>query len=294
MSAFNANSFPQRQPVFYLSHGGGPWSFMTGEFRKMFEPLERSLKAIPGELPSRPQAILIVSGHWETEEFMLSAAARPGMIYDYSGFPADLYKISYPAPGAPELAERIAQHLQETGWRVGLDRERGYDHGTYSLLKAIYPQADIPVVQMSMRIPLDPAEHLAIGRALQPLRDAGILILGSGQSFHNLRFQGPQARSASVIFDTWLRRSILVPSAETRNRALLAWEEAPYARLAHPHADHFMSLLMVAGAAGDDLAKCVFGDYLADFATSAYCFGGSAMDSPYDALRFHKHSEGGL
>lgn len=277
-----------KQPVYYLSHGGGPWPFMTGTFRTMFQPLEQSLQAIPAVLPATPRAVLIVSAHWETEQFMLSAADWPAMIYDYTGFPADLYNISYPAPGAPALAEAIAQQLHGEGWRVGLDRERGFDHGTYSLLKAIYPHADVLVVQMSIRSPLDPAEHLAMGQALQPLRDAGVLILGSGQSFHNLECRGATARSASVAFDTWLRKVLLTNTPEARNQALLAWESAPFARLAHPHPDHFIPLLVVAGAAGHDVAQCVFGDYLGDFATSCYGFGGGAEVSPHDVLRLHQ------
>lgn len=283
-------SRPLRQPVYYLSHGGGPWPYMDGAFRSMFSPLERALQAIPSALPARPRAILVISGHWETREFMLSAASRPGMIYDYSGFPPELNHIHYPAPGEPTLAREIARLLEQQGWHVTLDHERGYDHGTYSLLQPIYPQADIPVLQMSIRTPLDPAEHLAIGAALQPLREQGVLILGSGQSFHNLQLHGPQARAASLVFDTWLRHSLLNTSTLQRNAALLAWENVPGARQAHPHADHFIPLLVVAGAAGDEAACCIFGDFLADFATSAYCFGGSCQESEFDRLRLHQGS----
>ncbi len=276
-----------RQPVYYLSHGGGPWPFMGGPFREMFRVLERSLQDLPRQLPEPPRAILIVTGHWEETHFSVSTAAQPGMIYDYHGFPEQLYQISYPAPGSPALAEQTAALLEAGGWRVRRDPERGYDHGTYSLLKPIYPQAEIPVVQLSLLSNLDPVEHFAAGQALMPLREQGVLILGSGQSFHNLRARGPQMRAASEIFDTWLRHTLLDLSIEARNIELLAWEQAPMARVAHPRAEHLIPLMVVAGAAGAESASCVFGDYLADFATSAYRFSADAMTTEFDLLQLH-------
>ncbi|MBT0569854.1 dioxygenase [Curvibacter sp. CHRR-16] len=277
----------QRQPVYYLSHGGGPWPFMNGPFRDIFAVMEKSLQDLPYQLPEAPRAILIISSHWEADVFSVSASPQPPMIYDYFGFPDALYRIQYPAPGHPELAHQVASLLQDAGWDVDIDPHRGYDHATYSLLKPIYPEANIPVVQLSMRVGFDPAEHIAVGRALSPLRDQGILILGSGQSFHNLRERGKQSLPASEMFDLWLRQSLLNRSAEERSAALVNWEKAPYARLAHPQEDHLIPLMVAAGAAGDDHAVCVFGDYVANFATSAYRFGGDTATSPYDVLQLH-------
>ncbi|GAA5162918.1 class III extradiol ring-cleavage dioxygenase [Viridibacterium curvum] len=276
-----------RMPVYYLSHGGGPWPFMEGPFRAMFAQLERSLQDIPRQLPAEPRALLVITGHWEAAQFTVSTGPQPGMIYDYFGFPESMYQIHYPAPGSPELAAQVAALLEKSGWHVGTDPQRGFDHGTYSLLKPLYPEANIPVVQLSLRTPLDPAEHISVGRALAPLRDQGVLILGSGQSFHNMHIRGTQARHASETFDAWLRHSVLA-EPDARAAALMEWEYAPNARIAHPHADHLIPLHVAAGAAEDDLASCVFGDYIADLATSAYRFDGRFRESAFDALRLHE------
>ncbi|PLK47035.1 class III extradiol ring-cleavage dioxygenase [Uliginosibacterium sp. TH139] len=276
-----------RMPVYYLSHGGGPWPFMEGPFRAMFTQLERSLQDIPRQLPAPPRALLVISGHWEEAQFTVSTAPQPGMIYDYAGFPESMYQIHYPAPGSPELAAQVAALLEKSGWPVGIDPVRGFDHGTYSLLKPLYPDARIPVVQLSLRSPLDPAEHINVGRALTPLRDQGVLILGSGQSFHTMHIRGTQARQVSETFDAWLRHSVQA-EPDARAAALIEWEFAPNARIAHPHADHLMPLHVAVGAAGNDLASCVFSDYIADLATSAYRFGKHLEDSTFDTLSLHE------
>jgi aromatic ring-opening dioxygenase catalytic subunit (LigB family) len=265
---------PSRMPVYFLSHGGGPWPFIQGPFREMFRALEGMLRDIPRQLPARPRALLVISAHWEAARFTLSTATRPGMIYDYAGFPASMYRIAYPAPGAPDVAMEAAALLEAAGIPVAFDSERGYDHGTYGVLAPIYPDADVPVLQMSIRLPLDEAEHLAMGKALTPLRDNGILIIGSGQSFHNLSLRGPQAREASDQFDQWLRRVVEAPTA-VRNESLIAWAKAPAARVAHPHADHLIPLHVAAGAASDDAGMCIFRGRIAGIATSAYRFGGN-------------------
>lgn len=265
---------PSRMPVYFLSHGGGPWPFMQGPFREMFRALEGMLRDIPRQLPARPRAVLVISAHWEAARFTLSTATRPGMIHDYAGFPASMYRIAYPAPGAPDVAMEVGALLEAVGISVAFDGERGYDHGTYGVLAPIYPEADVPVLQMSIRSPLDETEHLAMGKALTPLRDNGILIIGSGQSFHNLSLRGPQAREASDQFDQWLRRAVEAPAA-VRNESLIAWAKAPAARIAHPHADHLIPLHVAAGAASDDAGVCIFRDRIAGIATSAYRFGGN-------------------
>lgn len=273
-----------RQPVYYLSHGGGPWPYMSGHFRAMFSELERSLEDLPRQLPAPPKAVVVVSSHWITSCFSVSTSERPGMIYDYGGFPESMYQICYPAPGSPEVAALVADCLEAHGWSTERDSQRGLDHGTYSLLKPIYPEADVPVVQVSLRENMNPQEHFAMGQALAPLRDQGILILGSGQSFHNLRLRGPEATSTSVTFDRWLRSALNEPSAKTRQAALVNWESAPAARIAHPHEDHFIPLLVAAGAAGKDVPTCVFGNFVAGVATSAFRFGGADQVPRFDRL----------
>ncbi len=191
-----------RQPVYFLSHGGGPWPWMTGPFRDAQALLEESLQRLPSELPAPPKAILLVSGHWEAPDFTVQTSPNPPMFYDYGGFPEEMYRIQYPAPGSPALAGRVVELLSGAGIPVREDPERGYDHGMYAVLYPAWPDADVPVVQLSVKSNLDPEEHLAVGRALAPLRDEGILILGSGFSYHNLRLMGPGARVPSASSTT--------------------------------------------------------------------------------------------
>ena len=273
-----------RQPVYYLSHGGGSWPYISGSFRAMFQPLEHSLRNLPSQLPAPPRAVLVVRSHGITPRFAVSTGERPGMIYDYGGFPEEMYRIHYPAPGSPDIAAQVADRLEANGWKTDRDAERGFDHGTYSLLKPIYPDANMPVVQLSLREDMNPHEHFAIGQALAPLRDEGVLILGSGQSFHNLGLRGPQATSASVMFDRWLHSVMQEPDAKTRHDALMNWEYAPAARLAHPSEDHLIPLMVVAGAAREAPPVCVFRDYLAGVASSAFRFGGADQAPIFTAI----------
>ena len=169
-------------PTFFLSHGGGPWPYMDGPFRRQFDTLEQSIKDIPRQAGGLPKAILMVSGHWESDEFMVSSSPNPPMLYDYYGFPEHTYHVHYRAPGSPELAARVMDLLKAGGMKAHADAERGFDHGTFSLMEPMRPEADIPVVQMSIRQSFDPAEHIAAGRLLAPLCEEGVLIIGSGLS----------------------------------------------------------------------------------------------------------------
>ena len=189
---------PHRQPTYFISHGGGPWPWMTGPFRDAQDELEASLKRLPGELPERPKAILMVSGHWEAPSFTVQTSPNPPMFYDYGGFPEHTYSIQYPAPGSPSLAKRVGELLSAAGVPVTEDAERGYDHGMYSVLAPAWPDAQVPVVQLAIKQSFDPEEHLAAGRGLAPLRDEGVLILGSGFSYHNLQLIGPAAKAPSA------------------------------------------------------------------------------------------------
>ena len=246
-----------RLPTYFISHGGGPWPWMP-EMRAPMAQLAASLQAIAREIGGLPKAVLSVSGHWEARRFTAMATARPKMIYDYSGFPAHTYSVQYPAPGAPAVADRIATLLQAAGIDSALDAERGFDHGTYSPLVVMYPDAKVPVLQLSLKLPYDAAEHLAVGRALQPLRDEGVLILGSGLSFHNLRLRGPQAAAPSEAFDRWLHDTLEHQLPATRSQRLVAWEQAPAARIAHPSEDHLLPLMVAVGAAEDEAATTVY------------------------------------
>jgi aromatic ring-opening dioxygenase catalytic subunit (LigB family) len=264
-----------RMPTYFLSHGGGPWPWLDGPFRRQFDKLEAQLASLPEELPRRPLAVLVVTGHWEAPQFTVGASANPGMIYDYSGFPPHTYEIKYEAPGSPEVANRVKQLLEAAGIRAALDPQRGFDHGTFTPLAVMYPKADVPVVQLSLKRGYDPQEHLAVGRALAPLRDEGVLIVGSGLSWHNLRMMGPAAQPHSAAFDAWLHGA-LSSKPEERTARLLGWETAPAARLAHPEEDHFVPLFVALGAAeGEDAVRVYHEEgFMGGVTASSYRFGG--------------------
>ncbi len=263
-----------RLPTYYLSHGGGPWPWMP-DAAPAYAVLDASLKALRRELDDQPRAVLVVTAHWETEDFTFSAAERPGMIYDYYGFPPETYKITYPAPGLPSLAESAAGLLRAGGMGAKIDAERGFDHGTFSLMQAIYPEAEMPIVQMSIRKDYDPVLHVEAGKLLAPLRDEGVLVVGSGLSFHNLRAMGPSGRDASTAFDGWLQHALFDAVGERRAKALLNWEQAPAARQVHPREDHLMPLHVAVGAAAEDAAHLSYhqDDFFGAITASSFRFG---------------------
>ena len=245
--------------------------------RRPYARLEASLRELPRQLPGKPEAILIVSGHWEDRDFAVMSGAAPPMVYDYGGFPEQMYHIRYPAAGSPRIAQRAYSLIQQANLPVHLDAERGFDHGTYSVLAVTHPQAEVPVFQVSLRAGYDPETHLRLGRALAPLRDEGVLIIGSGSSYHNLRrFFGPRVRREdSVQFDAWLRETLVESEPRERSERLLEWERAPAAREAHPQEDHLMPLHVVVGAAEEETGRVVYGqeDFLGTIALSSYRFG---------------------
>ena len=238
-------------PTYFISHGAGPWPWLDESVMPVnFAQLGGALGAIPDEIGTTPKAVLLISGHWEESEFTVQTSAHPEMIYDYYGFPLHTYEISYPAPGSPEVAARVVELLTEAGIEVREDDARGFDHGVYAALVAVYPDADVPVFQMSLREGLDPAEHLAVGRALAPLTEENVLIMGSGvPSYHNMTVRDVPIESET--FDAWLTETMVEVGADERERRLVNWEEAPYARLAHPREDHFIPGLVAVGAAGE-------------------------------------------
>jgi aromatic ring-opening dioxygenase catalytic subunit (LigB family) len=244
----------RRQPTYFLSHGGGPWPWMTGPFRDAQAQLEESLQRLPSELPAPPTAILMISGHWEAPGFTVQTNPNPPMFYDYGGFPEEMYRIRYPAPGSPALARRVVDLTSAAGIPVREDSDRGYDHGMYSVLAPAWPDADVPVVQLSIKQSFDPEEHLAVGRALAPLRDEGVLIVGSGFSYHNLRLMGPDGAVPSAEFDRWLGATLIDSNPAERTARLRDWDNAPSARIAQPREDHLIPLMVVVGAAEDEPA----------------------------------------
>lgn len=265
-----------RLPTYFLSHGGGPWPYLDGPFRRMFDNLEQSLQDIRRELGNAPRAVLVISGHWEENGFAISSGEHPGMLYDYSGFPEHTYHISYTAPGSPTLAARVEELLRAGGIGARLDPERGYDHGTFSLMKPLYPEEDIPLVQLSIDRSYDPALHLQLGRLLAPLRDEGVLIIGSGLSYHNLReIRGSEGVEPSRQFDSWLQESLVAADPDTRTERLVHWQDAPLARAAHPKEDHLIPLMAVVGAAEREPATVVYhqDDFMGGITASSFRFG---------------------
>ncbi len=186
-----------RQPSIFLPHGGGPCFFMDWTWgpADTWHATERFLAGFAATRPAPPRALLVISGHWEEPAFTVSTAAHPELIFDYSGFPPRTYKLTWPAPGDPELAQQVHTLLKDGGLPAAENSTRGYDHGVFVPLKVAFPQAEIPVVTLSLAASLDPVLHIAAGRALAPLRDEGVLIVGSGMSFHNLRaYMHPETR----------------------------------------------------------------------------------------------------
>jgi aromatic ring-opening dioxygenase catalytic subunit (LigB family) len=229
----------------------------------------RTVRDVPS---TPPRALLVVSAHWEEPVPTVMTSPRPPILYDYYGFPPESYQITWPAPGSPELAARVRSVLDGAGIPNASDDTRGFDHGTFIPLKLTYPDANIPAIQLSLRMGLDPAEHIAIGRALMPLRDEGIFIIASGMSFHNLRaFRNPRAAPVSEAFDEWLRES-MTREADERNQRLEQWLSAPAARAAHPREEHLLPLMVASGAAGDDRAVIAFNDTFTGIRLSAYHF----------------------
>lgn len=263
-----------RLPVVYIPHGGGPWPFVElGLDPVEVETLKQYLASVR-QLPSvKPRAVLMVSAHWEESVLTLQSAERPSMYYDYYGFPPASYALQWPAPGAPQVAAEIQVLLEKAGWKTALDARRGYDHGTFIPMMLTYPQADVPTLQLSLKKGLDPAEHLAIGQALAPLREQGIFIIGSGMSFHNLSIlREPRARPVAATFDRWLQETVTATPAE-RNQRLKQWVEAPAGRQAHPREEHLLPLMVVAGAAGNERGQIGFSGQIFGLQTTGVHFG---------------------
>lgn len=267
-----------RQPTLFIPHGGGPCFFMDWDPPDTWVRHREFLEMLPTLLPERPRALLVISAHWEAPRFTVQKQAAPALLFDYYGFPPHTYHLTWPAPGAPELAERVASLLTQGGMSCGFDATRGFDHGVFVPLKVAFPAADIPCVQLSLRADLDPAAPLAAGRALVPLREAGVLIIGSGNSYHNMRVMMAAMRAGAtqthgLDFDQWLTEAVCHPDARERERRLAAWITAPGARDAAPREEHLIPLMVVAGAGGADPGAKIFEDRVLGAVQSAFRFG---------------------
>ena len=263
-----------RQPVLFIPHGGGPCFFMDWNPADTWVGMGHFLRSVASTLPRKPSAIVMVSAHWLEAQFRVTGHARPELIYDYYGFPQHTYELTYPAPGAPQLAEQIVQTLNDEGLEAAVDPERGFDHGMFIPLKLVFPAADIPVIQLSLRRDLDPAAHLAVGRALAGLRDQNVLIIGSGMSFHNMRAYGDARFTAvSAEFDEWLTGAVESPAQE-RDELLRNWAKAPQAHQCHPRGDeeHLIPLMVAAGAGGNEPGQKIYSERVMQTTISAFRF----------------------
>lgn len=240
--------------VLYLSHGGGPLPLL-GDLGH--QALVAQLHGMRAKL-RRPKAIIVISAHWEAPMATITGAAQPPLIYDYNGFPPESYEISYPAPGLPTLANRLQQALTDAGIASVVDPKRGYDHGMFVPLKLLYPEADIPVLQLSLLDHLDAEAHLRLGQTLAQLETEELLIIGSGFSFHNMRafYQSSadadaQANTQNQAFENWLKETMQSEAlSETERWQRLAnWQQAPGARFCHPREEHLLPLHVCYGVA---------------------------------------------
>ena len=268
---------PPLAQVLYIPHGGGPLPLL-GEPTHLH--LVQFLSSLTNKLRS-PKAIIVISAHWEAAQPTLTASNKPELVYDYYGFPEESYSITYPAPGQPELAQRISGLLTDAGFSPILEHKRGFDHGVFIPLKLIYPQADIPCIQLSLLQGLSPQAHLDLGKALAPLLSEPILILGSGFSFHNMRAffaTDPDGHDLKAeAFNEWLIETCTSPGLqdEEREERLIHWEDAPHARYCHPREEHLLPLHVCYGMTQGP-GKVVFDDQVIGKQTCSILWNGAS------------------
>lgn len=250
--------------IIYIPHGGGPLPLMG---HKGHKGLVEFLKKVPGQLQP-PEAVIVVSAHWEMDIPVITSGATPKLIYDYFGFPDEAYEIQYPAPGAPALARDVSDLLTSAGIKARTDEKRGFDHGLFIPLSLMLPRADIPCIQVSLCADLDPSAHLRMGRALAALGNRNIWLLGSGFSFHNMAAFASEEQAPDEMdehnqaFQDWLKETCTAPglSHGQRKERLTRWEFAPHARTCHPREEHLLPLFVCAGAAGYEMGQVLFDD----------------------------------
>ena len=270
-----------RLPTLFIPHGGGPCFFMDWDPPDTWHRMAEYLRRVPDDVGLRPRALVVISGHWEEKVVTIQNNPAPPLFYDYHGFPDSTYQITFPAPGAPEIATRISELLKATGIECAYDHSRGFDHGVLIPLKVAYPKADVPIVQVSLLASMDPAEHIRLGQALATLREEGVLIIGSGMSYHNMRtfrsrMRGSNGRAADVgsqRFDDWLEQVLTRTTSDERVAGLTHWVSAPAARDAHPREEHLLPLHVAVGAAGSDPGRRMLKDVVMGAVESAFQFG---------------------
>jgi aromatic ring-opening dioxygenase catalytic subunit (LigB family) len=240
----------------------------------MWEGMAAYLKGLADTVGETPRAVLAISGHWDAGRPTLNVAVKPPLLFDYHGFPEHTYRLTYPASGAPELAAQVQELLAQAGFESATEDQRGLDHGVFVPFMLIYPEADVPVLQLSLLSSMDAGEHLALGRALAPLRDQGVLIVGSGMSYHNLRelFSG-RGDDQAEAFDAWLDEAVTDADPAVRDQKLADWASAPGAHQSHPEAEHLLPLMVAAGAAGADPGRRTYHERLLGKPISAFQFG---------------------
>ncbi|MDH4200209.1 MAG: dioxygenase [Spirochaetia bacterium] len=266
-----------KMPTLYIPHGGGPCFFMewTMGSPNTWEKMATWFRGLSETLPQKPGAIVVISGHWEEPSFSVYKHEKIPMLYDYYGFPESTYRLQYPASGSAKIASNVEVLLENSGFKVNSEYERGFDHGVFVPLMLMFPDADVPVIPLSLKVGLNPEEHIVAGQALESLRSQGVLILGSGNSYHNLRgmMSGQDKIAASDIFDDWLTAVVEDSNVEQRNQKLIQWSLAPAARSAHPREEHLIPLMVMAGAGGANVGKRIFTDRVMGSTVSAYQFG---------------------
>lgn len=247
-----------KNDIVFISHGGGPMPILGDP---QHAQLVEVLKNLPNQLVE-PKQIVVISAHWESDAIAITSNASPSLLFDYYGFPAESYQLTYPVKGEPELAKKIANLLSIQGFSVNLDEQRGIDHGVFIPLMLMYPKADVPVLQISLSSSLDPAEHIAIGEALASLDEPDTLFLGSGFSFHNMGAffaDSSEIRAANESFESWLADTLLNREMKTEeiNQRLINWHSAPGAQFCHPREEHLLPLHVCYGIANAPADKAI-------------------------------------
>jgi 4,5-DOPA dioxygenase extradiol len=262
-------------PVIFVNHGGGPMPLM-GQQPQLAKHMQEAVKTY---IPEKPKAIVVLSAHWEASPIQITNYDAPlPLLYDYSGFPPETYRYQYPARGSPNLSHRIHDLLQDQGISSELEHKRGFDHGVFVPLKIMFPDADIPVVAVSMDASLDSQRNMQIGQALAPLREDGVLILGSGYTFHNLpHFFHPTeaSKQAARNFNEWLKKTMLSSSPSEMKQCLMHWDQAPGAKQSHPREEHLIPLFMTAAASDFTGAQVIYDttkDADSEHAVTGYLF----------------------
>jgi len=260
-------------PTFFIPHGGGPCFFMEWQPEDAWDGMAHFLRNFASDLSEDIRSVLVISAHWEEAVIKVTGKQSPALIFDYHGFPAHTYQLEWPAPGNPELAEEVVSLLKAGGVECALDPERGFDHGVFVPFLLAFPDANIPTIQLSLSSSLSPELHFQIGELIAPLRDQGVLIVGSGMSYHDVgALMGRTGISGAKAFDEWLGQTV-TSHPEERKMRLIEWQDAPSARLSHPREEHLLPLHVVAGSAKGDRARIEYQEKVLGAEISAYRFG---------------------